>query len=1573
MAKKRLNKKVAIMGSTILVVFLLGVVVIILRFSKNPSKFLSDAQIALAQYDYDGANRNYRQAYGSAKDDDLKIEILFKMAQLHLIDDKVREHEPDWIKALGCWNTVINIDPKNIEAQMAMLKYFYEAADSGNTGAWQTVETTASELAQVIDEKLLDPDPYVLVAKARAKLEIAGSGQTSDREKVLTEAISQLEKLKELTPGNIDVYKYLAQAEKIKGDIDMSRGMLGATQKAADKAEEILKIAVEIAPDNVEAYITLLDLKLKAVWEEVGSDWKGNEKVQAMEGDFKTLVEKFGEDPRAYRAMARFYQLDIRDIDKAIEAIEKAVELDSQDIKNAMAMAELYYRRFSIYEQDDFLPKALETVENALNLPGARDVQGPRQFRHRQNKYMLYRLLASWCIEQAFEAERANDEKQRVKWTAKAEQAIHEVEQIIGTGDNVHVVKWHGMLALVKGDKITAIRQMFNAYEQLKIANQRDQMLSYMLARVFEDGPEIGARKEFIESALLERPSIALQKPGVMLDYAEVLLGMRSPVQAILVVDTYEKVMQPNDRSKRLRVLGYIRGGQLDEAEALLKQMDAEAVETIEMKLSLLASRIIRIRSTRREQELGLLDEQQDSTAALYDEVEIETYQNRMEQLREQLVEKEPGRWNIVYALCQGYVANGQVNRAKSLIDKFLTLGADNIQAQIYKKMLYEPDPTAVTEEKLNQIKEEVITGIGDELEGLIKLVQYYITREMVDEAMAVCKRAYKVAPRDKRVVVTLFDMAVSADDMALAEQLAQEARSENVDDCEGNIFMARIEMAKENYQSALDRLNDCLDIRPILPRGYLLRSKVDGQLEKFDDAIRDAKTAQRFNPMDTAIAEQVAGVTYNRNLRMGSAVTDEQIKQGDEALINAIRLNPKNRQLQSIYAEYISKSQPEKALAIRQRLFRQSSSIENSLMLGNMAMRMAMVETDNERKAGLLEIAGAAYLKAYEGFPENKAVVDAYSEYLRFTDRQDEATELLAGKDTSLWQFYVRDGQYDKARETLDKLYMDEPENVGVVKGLVLVASRTEDKESLKRYSQELLALENTPQNQLMQIQSYLEVGLVNEANLKLESFRERNPDNPKGIMLEAWIAMAKGQLKEALKLVNQNIEVNPESAVAWQLRGQVNRLLGNYDQAVKDLQRSKNINANPRIQMELATAYHRVGRLTAAIGELAAALKNQQAPPRVRTMLEQLYIQAGRTVDLEQFYKETLEKYPDSGLWNYRAGQFAMKQKKYEDAERFLLKSWEVSQEKNGRVLDAYLEALWQDRKYEELLKYASKYIDSKFAPIVYAQIAQAKFRMGSKATAMDYYRKAIEKCGTDEALVLGILENMSGIVGQIEVVKWCNDKLQKEPDSMAANLMMFNLTQQIGEYNKALYYIDKFLALINPESQVWIDQMFNKANTLTLAYMKTSDKQYLTTAILEFEKILAKKPDNTSVLNNLAYFLADNDEQLDKAVEYARRAHEASPNNSGVMDTYAYALCKTGDYAKAEEMLQRAIQIFERESMGVPWDVYMHLGMVREGLGQKAAGAEADRQALEVGGRGIPKNKKEELNKAIERVLQ
>jgi tetratricopeptide (TPR) repeat protein len=1568
MAKKKLNKKVAIIGSIVLVVFLLAVVVVVLRFGKDPSKFLADAETALAQNDYQSAERNYRQAYGCAKDDELKIDILFKLADFYLVNNEF--HEPNWIKAISCWNTVINIDPKHVPARMALLKYFYEIGDSGNPGAWNTVQSTASELAQIIEEKQMESDVYVLLAKARAMLEIAALGQTADREKALQEAVVELERLKEMAPDNIiDIYSYLARAQVVAGEIENSKGVLGAMERADTKAEEILREAVEVAPDNPKAHVNLLDTKLKTAYEKIGGvGWRDDEAVQALEHDYTLLIERYPSCPEAYMALSRFYQVDIRNLNKAVEAVEKAIELDSENVDYATAMANLYYRKSSIYKDKESLFRAIEIAKNTLDLPDAQDVPGPRRFAHIRNRHVLFALLSTWYIEQALEAAEAGDEEQRQQWIAKAEETIHEIKQLIGTGDNIYVIKWDGMLTMAKGDRTTAIRKMFSAYEQLKASGDTDASLSYMLAEAFKGEPEIGARQEFLESAILNKPSIALQKPEALLDYAELMLQRRAWSPVLAVVEAYEKSRLVTERSQRIRVEAYIGAGQLDDAEKQLSQMTPDTPDTIELKLTLTRRRIAGITATQQKQ-------QKDQTE-LYKQTELQKYRDKLKQLRQEMLKLEPERLEVVFVTCNDYLMDGQVDRAKSLIDKFLAHSPDNLTAQVYRRRLDEPDPVVVPKERLTQILEDVITNVPDELKRAIALGQHYQSRGLIEKAMAEFKKACEMAPDNSSAIGGLFDTALMNKNIALAEQMVEKVRRNNLDECEGNFFDARLDMAKEDWQSAIGKLDDCLKDKPVFPMGYLLRSQTNEALGNHDNAVKDAMTAAKMEPMNATIAKQVVTVLYNRDMRLGSQLSSEQFDETKQALANAIFLNPDDWNLYSIYAEYISEREPEDALATRQRLLTRFPNLENSLMLGNMATRMAIKDTDKKRRDALFEIAEDAYRRAYDIEPENKNVLDAYSELLRLTGRGEKAIDLLTEQDTSLWQFYLRDGQYDKARSILETLYKSNPKDVAVVRGLAITASKSEDKEGYKRYSEELLSLERTTDNELMQIRGYLEVGLLKEAELKLASFRERNPQEPEGMLLEAWSAMTNGQLEKARQLLNQTLELDSENAAAWRLRGGVNRLLGNFNQAMEDFQKSKNIKANSTIRIALARVYSQVGRMAAAIGELKEALKDEQAPRLVRTMLEQFYRQTGRKVDLKHFYDEILQKYPEGGYWNFRAGQFALREKDYEQAEKLLLKAWEISQEQekgNMQSLDQYLEALWQQEKYKELLEYGAKYIDTIYAPIVYAQMAQTRFKMGSKAIAVDYYRKAIEKCGTNDKLIMGVLKNMSNTVGRGEVVRWCSEKLRANPNSPAANMTMFRLAQQSGDYNRALMHIDKFVSLLNPDSPVWVERMIDKANTLIMAYVKTSDKQYLATAISEFENILEKQPQNVSVLNNLAYLLADNDEQLDKAVEHAKRAYEASPNEADTVDTYAYTLCKVGEYEKAEELLLMAVQIFERESVTVPWDVYKHLGMVYEGLGEMTKANEAYTRALEIAERRASEKNKNELVEAIRRVSQ
>jgi tetratricopeptide (TPR) repeat protein len=695
-----------------------------------------------------------------------------------------------------------------------------------------------------------------------------------------------------------------------------------------------------------------------------------------------------------------------------------------------------------------------------------------------------------------------------------------------------------------------------------------------------------------------------------------------------------------------------------------------------------------------------------------------------------------------------------------------------------------------------------------------------------------------------------------------------------------------------------------------------------------------------------------------------------------------ALARNPGNLRVLGFYAEYISPTEPERALAIRQRLQRNEPSVRNTMLLGMMAMRIAVKETNADKKEALFAIAASSFEEAQALEPQNKAALEARAAYYRITGQEEKAEELLAQSrdEKLLWVHYFRTGKFENAKRLLEQLYQTGSKDAGVVKGLLLIAEKAADTEAVKKYSEELISLssdEDSIENRLVQIQIFLKAGLLKEAEYKLQSFKEKYSEQPGALLLEAWLAMRQGQLKKALELTNQNLEIDQDNTIAWRLRGEINRLMANYGQAIADLNRSKLLSDEPVTRISLAKAYLRVGRQEDAITELKSTIDYPDAPREARVLLEQIYRWLGRKDRLKRFYDDILDKSPSSVFWHNRAAAFALAAGDFNRAEQLYGRAWQEGREGRGdrgsaeEAFNGYLQALLSGGKLDKVFKEAQECVDGEFAPVAFIGMAEAKLKLADKATAIEYCRKAVDRAGTNEALGSWALQRMYLLLGMEEVLRYCRERLDADPDSLVANFTMYSLTRIKGEYHKAIVYIDKCQQIIEPGTPQEIDYIVKKVEVLQLIYNRTSDNNYLQRAITEYESLLAKKLNNPVVLNNVAYMLAENNERLTKALEYAERAYELRPNDPGFLDTYSYVLYKNGRFSEAAEFLQSALQQYESRRTEVPAEVYEHLGIIKEKLEAPTEALAAYEQALQVGTNVLSDVAKERINSAIERL--
>jgi tetratricopeptide (TPR) repeat protein len=105
----------------------------------------------------------------------------------------------------------------------------------------------------------------------------------------------------------------------------------------------------------------------------------------------------------------------------------------------------------------------------------------------------------------------------------------------------------------------------------------------------------------------------------------------------------------------------------------------------------------------------------------------------------------------------------------------------------------------------------------------------------------------------------------------------------------------------------------------------------------------------------------------------------------------------------------------------------------------------------------------------------------------------------------------------------------------------------------------------------------------------------------------------------------------------------------------------------------------------------------------------------------------------------------------------------------------------------------------------------------------------------------------------------------------------------------------------------------------------------------AMAKMQAVIALDPDNGAALNFVGYTWADNNHNLDKALEYIKKAVELMPDDGYVRDSLGWIYFKMGDVGQAIIELEKASEMVEndpvvKEHLG---DVYLQLDQPEKAL--------------------------------------
>jgi len=223
-----------------------------------------------------------------------------------------------------------------------------------------------------------------------------------------------------------------------------------------------------------------------------------------------------------------------------------------------------------------------------------------------------------------------------------------------------------------------------------------------------------------------------------------------------------------------------------------------------------------------------------------------------------------------------------------------------------------------------------------------------------------------------------------------------------------------------------------------------------------------------------------------------------------------------------------------------------------------------------------------------------------------------------------------------------------------------------------------------------------------------------------------------------------------------------------------------------------------------------------------------------------------------------------------------------------------------------------------------------------------------------GPAQLLAAEYLLRQENMAGALEKLRQANRLMPEQPDAWRQRVqILFQMERyedviSISDSANTFASDDAFVQFFTGASYMLTDQpeeaftwlesaSFAPANRnfrsviqSTLADVQT-DLDRWNDAKRSYERALRLDPANHNAMNNYAYNLSLQGEDLERALELAEEAVSYQPENAAYLDTIGWVYFKLGEYEQAREFIQRSVDTGDSGP-----EVYEHLGDVYEALG-------------------------------------
>ena len=421
-----------------------------------------------------------------------------------------------------------------------------------------------------------------------------------------------------------------------------------------------------------------------------------------------------------------------------------------------------------------------------------------------------------------------------------------------------------------------------------------------------------------------------------------------------------------------------------------------------------------------------------------------------------------------------------------------------------------------------------------------------------------------------------------------------------------------------------------------------------------------------------------------------------------------------------------------------------------------------------------------------------------------------------------------------------------------------------------------------------------------------------ELNPDNETYMETLAQIFIRQQKFDEAIAVVERLYDRDKSREDLLEMLFQLYQQNRDYKHAVGVLERIELIDGkSERLSMAKSEMYTQMGDKKAAVAEMAELARQYPNDLNYLAMYGDMLMMNGQEKKALKTFDRILAEEPQNSrvlmsLRNYWLGRqdhvmadslttriLLSHDTSQEDKVYLIRQEIQASENTDGdstRVLSLF-------RRMNSLQPNADMYI---------LQATYMNLKQMPKDSINPVLEQVLDIAPDNAAARLQLVGNVWEAEDMDRVVALCQGGRQYNPDEMA-----FYYYQGIAYYkqeqlDEALSAFQNGIGVINDESNPAIVSDFY-AVMGDILHQKGQPQA----AYAAYDSCLVWKDDNIGCLNNYAYYLSEEGEQLDKAEQMSYKTIKAEPKNATYLDTYAWILFMQQRYSEAKVYIEQALQ--------------------------------------------------------------